>query len=311
LGCIFYSRGKKLSGGVILDGHELSEQKRGYLKGDFALFHLKDMKDMQFEYHYHDFNKIIIFISGSVTYLIEGKAYRLRPWDVLFVSSSEVHKPVIDPTSYYERVVIWVNPGFLQKHSYETDLNTCFCLARERKNNLLRPDPDSANEIMRLVHSLEEACKSSGFGSTILRNSVFIQLLVVLTRKLMGIGTVGFISDIIADESVQRILDYINSNITGDLSVEELASRFFLSKYHLMRKFKKYTGYSVHSYVLQKRLLRADTLIRQGVPATQACEQSGFNDYSNFLRAYKRMFGESPKKRAAAATGKEITEYHI
>jgi mannose-6-phosphate isomerase-like protein (cupin superfamily) len=117
---------------------DLTESKRGYLNGDFALFHLKDMKSMQFEYHYHDFNKIIIFISGSVTYLVEGIAHRLRPWDILFVSSNEVHKPIIDSAVLYERIVIWVNPGFLQNHSDDCDLFTCFKLAGERKNNLLR-----------------------------------------------------------------------------------------------------------------------------------------------------------------------------
>lgn len=294
-----------------MNNNELTEQKRGYLKGDFAFFHLKDMKDMQFEYHYHDFNKIIIFISGSVTYLIEGKAYRLKPWDILFVSSSELHKPVIDSTSYYERVVIWVNPDFLLKHSYDSNLTTCFDLARERKNNLLRVDAAANSEIKHLVCTLEEAYKSSGFGSTILRNSVFIQLLVILTRELMGIGTHNLACDIISDDSIQKLLDYINSNITENLSVEALASRFFLSKYHLMRKFKKHTGYSVHSYILQKRLLKADALIRQGVPAAISCEQSGFNDYSSFLRAYKKMFGETPKKRAADEISKGITEPHV
>ncbi len=294
-----------------MNNYELTEQKRGYLKGDFAFFHLKDMKDMQFEYHYHDFNKIIIFISGSVTYLIEGKAYRLKPWDILFVSSSELHKPVIDSSSLYERVVIWVNPGFLHKHSYDSNLITCFNLARERKNNLLRVDTTSINDIKHLVCALEEAFKSSGFGSTILRNSVFIQLLVILTRKLIGISTVNLTCDIIADDGIQKLLDYINSNINENLSVEALASKFFLSKYHLMRKFKKNTGYSVYSYILQKRLLKADMLIRQGVPATQACEQSGFNDYSSFYRAYKKMFGVSPKMRAASENSSYINNQHV
>lgn len=109
-----------------------NEAKRGYLKGDFAFFHLKDMKNVQFEYHYHDFSKIVVFISGNVTYLVEGKAYILKPWDILFVNGSEVHKAVIDPTVLYERVVIWVNHGFLEKHSDDYSLMTCFSLNAER-----------------------------------------------------------------------------------------------------------------------------------------------------------------------------------
>jgi quercetin dioxygenase-like cupin family protein len=59
--------------------------KRGYLNEDFHFFRLKDQKKNEFEYHYHDFNKIIIFLSGEVTYLIEGKSYILKPWDILLV----------------------------------------------------------------------------------------------------------------------------------------------------------------------------------------------------------------------------------
>ncbi len=51
---------------------------------------------MEFELHYHDFNKIIVFISGNVSYLIEGKAYKLKPWDILFVSSNDLHKVIIN-----------------------------------------------------------------------------------------------------------------------------------------------------------------------------------------------------------------------
>ncbi len=279
-----------------LNGDSASDSKRGYLKGDFALFHLSDMKDMQFEYHYHDFNKIIIFISGSVTYLIEGRAYKLKPWDILLVSSSEVHKPMIDPSVRYERIAVWVNPGFLANHSNECDLFTCFRLAKE-SNNLLRLEDSRLSQIQSLLLNMEEACKSVDFGSGVLKNSIFLQLLVILTRELISGRGKCEISDIASDESIRSILDHINANIRDDLSIDTLAARFYMSRYHLMHKFKQLTGYTIHSYILQKRLINADSLIRNGVPALQACEASGFNDYSNFVRLYKRFFGVSPRNR--------------
>ena len=281
----------------MMDRIDLNEPKRGYLKGDFAFFHLKDMKNMQFEYHYHDFNKIIIFISGSVTYLVEGKAYRLKPWDILFVNSNEVHKPIIDPAALYERMVIWVNPGFLEKHSEEYNLFTCFSLSRERNSNLLRLDHSPLKDMKLILSKLEIACRCSEFGSGILKNSLFLQLLVLLTREQLGISAGNETDDIITDENIQKLLDYINMNISKDLSINTLADKLYLSRYHLMHKFKQQTGYSVHNYILQKRLIKADTLIRAGIPTTQACEQSGFNDYSSFVRAFKKMFGLSPKHR--------------
>jgi len=274
-----------------------ADSKRGYLRSDFAFFHLSDMKNMQFEYHYHDFNKIIIFIKGKVTYLIEGKAYRLKPWDVLFVSSSEVHKPMIDPSVMYERIVIWVNPGFLAGHSNECDLFTCFKLAGEN-NNLLRLEDAAFKHVRMLLSDMEDACKSTDFGSCVLKNSIFLQLLVILTRELLRSAGKHEINDVVTDEGIRQILDHINANLHEDLAIDKLAARFYMSRYHLMHKFRQLTGYTVHSYILQKRLIKADSLIRSGTPALQASEMSGFGDYSNFVRSYKKFFGASPRNRA-------------
>ena len=288
-----------------------SEQKRGYLNSDFEYFHLKDMKNIQFEYHYHDFSKIIIFISGNVTYLIEGKAYRLKSWDILFVGSNEIHKPMIDATVPYDRIVIWVKPGFLENHSRESDMLTCFHLTAERNVNLLRLEPNEIIYVQSLLLRLEEACKAGEFGSEVLKNAIFLQLLVILTRELLGKSGAKEIGDIVTDVNIQKILNYINTNISADLSVETLADRFFLNRYHLMHKFKQQTGFTVHGFVLQKRLLKADSLIRSGMPAAHACESSGFNDYSNFVRAYKKLFGCSPKRRIGKFISRQTDQIDI
>lgn len=292
-GCIRQTAGREV---IAVDANSSGDSKRGYLIGDFAFFHLSDMKNTQFEYHYHDFNKIIVFISGNVTYLIEGNAYRLKPWDILFVSSSELHKPVIDPCVMYERIVIWVNPGFLSNHSRDWDLFTCFSLTNG-KNNLLRLDGKILEYARTLCTKLEEACKSKEFGSSLLKNSIFLQLIVVLTRELLKGSRNDDIEDIIHDKYIRNILDFINENLKDELTIDSLAARFYMSRYHMMHKFKQLTGYPVHSYILQKRLIKADTLIKSGIPSMQACEQCGFNDYSNFVRSYKKLFGVSPRNR--------------
>lgn len=274
------------------------EQKRGYLLSDFAYFHLKDMKNMSFEYHYHEFNKIIIFISGDVTYIIEGKSYKLKPLDVLFVSRSEIHRPIIDPNSVYERIVIWINSSFLEAHSMKFDLFTCFRHTGSNISNLTRLDHSALQEMQQILFRLELSLKNEDFGYDVLRNSLIIQLLILLTREQLK-HSASSTPDFTVDETIQKILYYINANIKDDLSIDTLAEKFYINRYHLMHKFKQQTGCSLHSYVSQKRLIKADELIRSGVSSSRACELCGYNDYSSFVRAYKKMFGVPPKKRRA------------
>lgn len=272
------------------------KNKRGYLNRDFELFHIKDKKDLEFEFHYHDFNKIIIFISGKVTYSIEGKSYRLRPWDILLVNSNEIHKPIIDPGETYERIIIWVNSDFIIKHnSSNCNLFHCFELASSEKINLLRLDYESLQNMKNILYGLEEAKYDVRFGHNVLSNSLFLQFLVYLNRLFLERHNEDELSDIQYDESIGKILDYINENLPQDLSIETLSSIFYISKYYLMHKFKIQTGYTVHNYILQKRLIMANSLIKDGYNITEAAIESGFKDYSSFVRTFKKKFGASPK----------------
>jgi AraC-like DNA-binding protein len=275
----------------------ITGSRRGYLNKDFEFFHLKDRRIMEFELHFHDFNKIIVFISGNVTYLIEGKAYKLKPWDILLVSNSEIHKAVIGSTGTYERMIIWVNSNFLLKHnSPESNLLTCFDIASKEKNNILRLSPEILRQGKYILAQLKEECSREDFGSQVLKNSLFLQFIVYLNRLYLKPEAIKHQAEGYYDESIGEVIKHINENLCEGMSIEDLASKFYMSKYHLMHKFKTQTGYTIHSYILQKRLMMANTLIKSEKSIAEACAECGFGDYSSFVRAFKKMYGLSPKK---------------
>jgi AraC-like DNA-binding protein len=229
--------------------------------------------------------------------LIEGKAYKLKPWDILLVSNNEVHKPIIDSGEIYERIVIWANPVFLKEHSdNDCNLEQCFEYTSSSKYNLLRLDPEQLKRIRHIILQLEEALKSNDFGSRILKNALFMQFIVHLNRQILVMSSNTIYADINYDESIEQILNYINENLSDNLSIDALSNKFYISKYHLMRKFKAQTGYTIYSYILQKRLIMASTLIKSGKPSTETSIECGFGDYSSFIRAFKKMFGLSPRQ---------------
>ena len=269
--------------------------KVGYLNDNFKIFHIRDKKDIKFEYHHHDFSKIVILIDGDLTYYIEGKAYILKPWDILFVNKNEIHKPVVNPHKYYERIVIWLNPDFMAKYAQgNNDLLKCFEVAIKNNYNLLRLNMKSIEIIKNLIQDIQNCNNSNEFGSEILKESLFVQLMVLMNRLFLNSDKNRDIEDIQYDKTIEGVLNYINSNLENDLSIDTIASEFFISKYYLMRKFKNQIGSSIHNYVVQKRLILARSLISDGLSMSSVCSRCGFNDYSSFVRAFKKVYGVSP-----------------
>ena len=267
----------------------------GYLNDNFKIFHIWDKIEKLFEYHHHDFSKIVILIDGDLTYYIEGKAYILKPWDILFVNKNEIHKPVVNPNKYYERIVIWLNPDFMAKYAQgNNNLLKCFEVAIKNNYNLLRLNMKSIEIIKNLIQDIQNCNNSNEFGSEILKESLFVQLMVLMNRLFLNSDKNRDIEDIQYDKTIEGVLNYINSNLENDLSIDTIASEFFISKYYLMRKFKNQIGSSIHNYVVQKRLILARSLISDGLSMSSVCSRCGFNDYSSFVRAFKKVYGVSP-----------------
>lgn len=272
-----------------MDYSQYNLEKTGYLKEDFRLFHINDQTKKDFSYHYHDFHKIIVFISGKVTYHIEGKAYHLKPRDILLVSQGAIHKPEIDPSVPYERYIFWIRDDLSCQ-----ELNTCFQKANDRSFNLVRADSALQERLKDLLPEIEQTLQNKHFGDTVLRNALFTQFMIYINRIFLRTSSSPDKKTYSSDTQVEQLLKYINRNLLENLSIDQLANRFFFSKYHMMRKFKNETGYTIHNYITSKRLLMARSLISQGMPVMKAAQASGFHDYTTFVRAYKKQFGKAP-----------------
>lgn len=266
-------------------------EKTGYLEQDFRLFHIKDQTKREFSYHYHDFHKVIIFLSGKVAYHIEGKSYYLKPWDILLVNRHAIHKPEIDFSVPYERFVLWIRNDIKS-----TELLRCFQKAIDRSYNLIRLDSDTQEKLKQLLYELEAALKDKKFGSELLGSALFTQFMVYVNRIFLEKQYIYDARSYSSDSQIEELLRYINHNLTEDLSIETLARKYYLSKYHMMRKFKEETGYTIHNYIISKRLLLARTKISEGTPILKAAQLSGFSDYTTFSRAYKKQFGTAPSQ---------------
>lgn len=276
----------------------MEADKRGYLREDFRLFHLKDTEAPDVGYHYHEFDKLVLVLGGKITYVVEGVTYFLQPWDILLIRRSMIHRPIIDPSEPYERIVIWLGREYLSARGDPGEaLEECFETVRRRGFHLLRIAPERRVAYLNTLQSLEDALRSREFGAKRLADVLCQQLMIFLNRDLLSSHTAADAPESYrVDKKMEEILQYIAGHLAEDLSVETLSKRFYLSRYYLMHRFKEVTGYTLHQYIRQKRLLWAAELIRAGEPVMKAAEQVGFREYSTFLRAFQAMFHVSPRE---------------
>jgi len=266
--------------------------QRGYLHEDFRLFHLNGPMEEQLDWHYHTFHKLIFFLGGTSGYGIEGRSYPLEPGDAVLVPQGCVHRPEAEPGAPYERVILYLSAEFLSRAGgADCPLDSCFTLAKTSFRFVLRPQ-EGRQALRRTLFALESASAQPGFGQELLAKALLTQLLILLRRAMDAQPQA--VPSLAADEKIAAIMQYLSQNPTEQISIDDLAARFYISKYHMMRRFRAETGYTIHAYLTGKRLVLAREQIAAGMPVLQAAGACGFGDYSAFCRAYRRQFGQPP-----------------
>ncbi len=270
-------------------------EKKGYLENNFRIFHLTDTDRMEIEYHYHDFDKILLFLGGDVTYAIEGRKYDLKPYDIVLVKAGEIHRPVAHGGKPYERIIIYISSGFMAGFRTDScDLRRCFGEAEKNHSNVLRIENLEKSSLFSVFRQLELSFQDTEYAGELYQQVLFLEFMILLNRALLN-HHVNYLENQISNEKIASIIDYINLHLVEDISVDGLAERFFVSRSHLMHLFKAETGYSIGAYINEKRLLLSKTLIQNGRSVTEACYECGFRDYSTFSRAFKKKFHTTPR----------------
>ena len=263
----------------------------------FAVAHLYN-DDKPMDMHIHDCYEIYYSISGGKQFLIDNRFYDIQPGDIFFINQYESHYLSQLDRAVHERFVLEIHPDFLTSLSSEqTDLNLCNHFRSDELSHKLHLTEEEQNRFRYFVHKLAGL---SGYGSDLEDRAVFTELMVFLNRIFYQRTESRREEEEVPSyhTQVDEILSFINQNISSPLSIEDLSGHFFLSSSYLCRIFKAATGTTINKYITAKRITVAKSLLSSGYSVTETCERCGFNDYSNFLKAFTKAVGISPKKYA-------------
>lgn len=96
------------------------------------------------------------------------------------------------------------------------------------------------------------------------------------------------------EKYIKKTISYLSEHFTEAVSLEVIADNCGITRHHLAREFKRYTGKTVFGYLNILRCRHAEFCLSQGMTITEAARESGFNTLSYFSRTYKKIMGCGP-----------------
>lgn len=256
----------------------------------FNFSHTRSPHFKTMDFHSHDNFEIYVFADGYITYYIEEHTYNLVPGDILVIPPNHMHRPVVSKDEgMYERFVMNIPRETLQAFS-TPEFDFCEMFS---KINRVRLMPEEQSKMFTLLFAAAQTSAAHAPGFHVSENS---SALIVLTDIARAIIQGAALPPLRENRTVPKVIVYINDHLQEKINLDRLAAQFYVSKYHLLREFKKYTHSSIYDYIITKRVTYAKTLITKGELLSEAAIKSGFSDYSVFYKNFTRKTGMTPKE---------------
>lgn len=256
-------------------------------------------------YHYHNAYELFLFIEGKASMYYDEEYHPMNPGDLYIIPPNLPHGAACYDSKVYDRLVVNVREDLLEQLSTgQTDLLAFLQGNTEGKIKVVNLNTKAQKRLIQLVEEVpQETDGEQDFGRDIEMNARAAILLVELNR---------FISEFHAQSGrktqpklVENITDYIAEHLTEPITLEVLANQFFITSKYISSVFHKNMGMTLREFIISRRVEYAKKLLSEGKNVSEACELSGFGDYSNFIRTFTMIAGISPGKYARQQKNEE------
>ena len=234
--------------------------------------------------HIHEYCEIYVNLTGNVSFVIEKNIYSVKSGDIIITKPYEYHHCVYHDDS--DHLHFWIM--FSVNENPEL-----FKFLTEKKSGHRNHIRLSEEKEQKFITHCENLTKNNP-ENRISQMAIFFKILSYIEEGMEKYKVSN--TNISLPKSLKTILDYINKNFASIHSVNEISEKFFISISTLERHFKQYLSMTPKRYLEDKKLQNACLLLRQNASVTDACFESGFDDYSHFITIFKKKFEVTPLK---------------
>ena len=244
--------------------------------------------------HSHDVYEVMYIEYGTFVFSVNEIEYQLNSGDILLIPPHIKHKILDIPVKPAKRTILIFPKTYLtQFNTKQTDISILFDKANELSNYKISVRPAFKPRITSSMNMLEELYLSPDFGDDVIFNATFSSL---IARMYKGINFYDLEKSFVTySVIIKKVNNYINDNIDRKILIKDLANFVGLSESRLSHIYKNHMGISINQYIIKKRLTIAKDMLKIGITLSDITVKCGFQDYSSFLRAYKKEYGISPK----------------
>lgn len=222
-------------------------------------------------------------LAGEGVLRLQNQEYRLTPRTITVFQCMEPHYYATSD-DYWE--VKWIH--------FDGKAAVDFCnLINGDGHRVISLDEEGFQQFNTLFELLSNLTDKNDIYNSVEITSILTRLLALMVQYSLTSSSSE--RETSHHSRVQSAIDYIETHFTEKITLDELASKAYLSKYHFLRVFKEQTGISPIEYLSGIRISRAKILLKStDMTLSEISEVTGFCDSKSLIRVFKDKTGETP-----------------
>ena len=248
--------------------------------------------------HHHTALEITMVLSGSGIYATDESEFSFESGDIFLFGTDERHwiKKLDCRTDFLN---VHFEPRFIWSENFGISSGELIRVFLNRKKNPLNKldmTKESSMSVKRLIFQMEKELEEKKREHEIMLKVHLVNILIEMIRSFEGqIDENDFSYNAQALHHIERSLKYIDSHLSENITLEEIANVAHMSKNYFCRIFKKLNGMSPWDYITVKRIEHAVMLLNTtDLTRLEIAQRCGYNNTSNFYYAFKKVTGKAP-----------------